>query len=59
MMQHLRSRCIGLDVQKASIAVAIAEEDEAGPTGYALHRQLTTLNIECTRFVVREARRRG
>jgi len=75
MMQHLRSRYIGLDVHKASIAVAIAEEDgppssyghiandptairklmtrlggpdvrlrvayEAGPTGYALHRQMS------------------
>ncbi|MGI9146019.1 MAG: IS110 family transposase [Chloroflexota bacterium] len=80
-MQHLRSRYIGLDVHKASIAVAIAEEGgppsshgniandpsairklmsrlggadvqlrvayEAGPTGYALHRQLTALGIEC------------
>jgi transposase len=81
MMQHRRSRYIGLDVHSATIAVAIAEEDgppsshstiandpsairklmtrlgdpdvqlrvayEAGPTGYALHRQLTTLGIEC------------
>lgn len=81
MMQHRRSRYIGLDVHSATITVAIAEEDgppsshstiandpsairklmtrlgdpdvqlrvayEAGPTGYALHRQLTTLGIEC------------
>src|SRR5580765_5153571 len=81
MMPHRRSRYIGLDVHSASIAVAIAEEDdppssygtiandpsairklmarlggadvrlrvayEAGPTGYALHRQLSTLGVEC------------
>jgi transposase len=81
MMQHRQVRYIGLDVHKASIAVAIAEEGgaptsygniandpsairklmtrlggpdvqlrvayEAGPTGYALHRQLTSLGIEC------------
>lgn len=75
------TRFIGLDVHKASIAVAVAgafgdpedhgqipndpaairklldrlgREDarlsvayEAGPTGYALHRQLTALGIEC------------
>lgn len=75
------TRFIGLDVHKASIAVAVAgsfgdPEDhgqvandpaairklldrlggsearlsvayEAGPTGYALHRQLTALGIEC------------
>jgi transposase len=78
MMQH---RYIGLDVHRATIAVAIADEDqppasygtiandptavrklvtrlakpevrlhvayEAGPTGYVLHRQLTTLGIDC------------
>jgi transposase len=81
MMQHRRVRYIGLDVHKATIAVAIAEEEgspssygtlandpdavrklmtqlggkgvelrvayEAGPTGYALHRQLTKMGIEC------------
>ena len=75
------TRFVGLDVHKASIAVAVAgsfgdPEDhgqipndpaairrlldrlggpearlsvayEAGPTGYALHRQLTALGIEC------------
>ena len=75
------SRFVGLDVHKASIAVAVAEtfgdpEDhghipndpsavrklmqrlggpdidlvvayEAGPTGYALHRQLTAMGVEC------------
>jgi len=78
---HERTRFIGLDVHKASIAVAVAgafgdPEDhgqiandpsavrklvdrlrgpdarlavayEAGPTGYALHRQLTALGVEC------------
>jgi transposase len=81
MMQHRQVRYIGLDVHKASIAVAIAEEAgaptsygtiandpsairklmtrlggadvqlrvayEAGPTGYALHRQLAGMRIEC------------
>jgi transposase len=82
MQQNERSRYIGLDVHRATIAVAIAEEDgqpptsygniandpsairklmarlggpkvrlrvayEAGPTGYAVHRQLTALHIEC------------
>jgi transposase len=81
MMHHRQIRCIGLDVHKASISVAIAEESgtptsygkvdndpaamrklmtrlggpevelrvayEAGPTGYALHRQLTKLGIDC------------
>jgi transposase len=81
MMQHRRTRYIGLDVHRATIAVAIAEEEgsptsygtiandpaavrklmrqlggkdvglrvayEAGPTGYALHRQLTKLGIGC------------
>ena len=81
MMQHRQVRYIGLDVHRATIAVAIAEEEgapssygsiandpsavrklmtrlggpdfqlrvayEAGPTGYALHRQLTKLGIEC------------
>jgi len=76
-----RTRFVGLDVHKASIAVAVAEafgdpEDhghiandpsavrrlmqrlggpdlhlevayEAGPTGYALHRQLTAMGISC------------
>jgi transposase len=80
MMQHRRLRYIGLDVHKATIAVAIAEEEgspssygtiandpsavrklmrqlggkdvelrvayEAGPTGYALHRQLTKLGVD-------------
>jgi transposase len=81
MMQHRRIRYIGLDVHRASIAEAIAEEEggpnsygnmandpsaigklmarlggpdvrlrvayEAGPTDYAVHRQLTRLDIEC------------
>jgi transposase len=81
MPPHRRSRYIGLDVHRATIAVAVAEEDgpptshgtiandpsairkliarlggedvrlrvayEAGPTGYALHRQLTAMGIEC------------
>ena len=81
MMQQRQVRYIGLDVHRASIAVAIAEEEgapssygnipndpsairklmtrlggaevqlrvayEAGPTGYALHRQLAKLGIEC------------
>src|SRR4029077_1186316 len=81
MMQHRQLRYIGLDVHRATIAVAIAEEEgspssygtidndpdavrklmrqlggkdvelrvayEAGPTGYALHRQLTKLRIAC------------
>jgi len=81
MMQHQRSRYIGLDVHGATIAVAIAEEDgpptsygniandpsairklmtrlggpevrlrvayEAGPTGYVVHRQLASMNVEC------------
>jgi transposase len=81
MMPHSRSRFIGLDVHRASIAVAIAEEEgapnsygtiandpsamrklmtrlggpavrlrvayEAGPTGYTVHRQLTSMAIEC------------
>jgi transposase len=81
MMQHRQVRYIGLDVHKASIAVAIAEEAgapssygsiandpaairklmtrlggpevhlrvayEAGPTGYGVHRQLTSIGIEC------------
>src|SRR5205823_7648873 len=81
MMPHQRSRYIGLDVHRATVAVAVAEEDgpptsygtiandpsairklmarlggsdvrlrvayEAGPTGYALQRQLTALDIEC------------
>jgi transposase len=81
-MMHQRAvRYLGLDVHKASISVAIAEESgapttygripnepsgirtlmtrlggpgielrvayEAGPTGYALHRQLTRLGIAC------------
>ena len=78
---HRQSRYIGLDVHRATIAVAIAEEEgaptsygtiandpaairklmarlggpevrlrvayEAGPTGYALYRQLTAMSIEC------------
>lgn len=82
MMHHRSLRYIGLDVHKATIAVAIADEAgaptsygsitndpaavrtlmtrlggpdvtlrvayEAGPTGYALHRQLTNLGIECS-----------
>lgn len=81
MMPHRRLRYIGLDVHRATIAVAIAEEEgspssygtiandpdavrklmrqlgskdvelrvayEAGPTGYALHRQLSMLGIAC------------
>src|SRR5260370_187074 len=81
MMQQRRIRYLGLDVHKASIAVAIADEAgaptsygsiandpsairtlmtrlggpeielrvayEAGPTGYALHRQLVKMGIEC------------
>jgi len=81
MMQHRQLRYIGLDVHRATIAVAIAEEEgspssygtiandpdavrklmrqlggkdvelrvayEAGPTGYALQRQLTKLRIAC------------
>jgi transposase len=81
MMQHRQVRYIGLDVHRASIAVAIVEEEgaprsygsiandptairkvmtrlggpdvqlrvayEAGPTGYAVHRQLTSMSIEC------------
>jgi transposase len=81
MMPHQRSRYIGLDVHRATVAVAVAEEDgpptsygtiandpsavrkllarlggsdvqlrvayEAGPTGYALQRQLTALAVEC------------
>ena len=79
--QQRTLRYLGLDVHKASISVAIAEESgppttygripnepatirtvmtrlggpgielrvayEAGPTGYALHRQLTRLGIAC------------
>ena len=75
------TRFVGLDVHKATIAVAMAEPDgsvseygtvpndtssvrklvkalampgvtlkvayEAGPTGYALHRQLTSLGVDC------------
>ena len=82
MMQHQCSRYIGLDVHSATIAVAVANENEpptsygkiandpaavrklmtrlggpgvrlrvayeAGPTGYAAHRQLTALGIECS-----------
>jgi transposase len=81
MMHQRRSRYIGLDVHRATIAVALAEEEgsptgygtipnepssirklmvrlggedvqlrvayEAGPTGYAVHRQLTKLGVEC------------
>jgi transposase len=81
MMHHRQIRYLGLDVHKATIAVAIAQEEgaptsygsianepsairtlmtrlggsdvqlhvayEAGPTGYALHRQLTTMGIDC------------
>ena len=81
IMPHRRLRYIGLDVHRATIAVAIAEEEgspssygtiandpaairkvmrqlggkdvelrvayEAGPTGYALHRQLTKLGVNC------------
>jgi transposase len=78
MMQH---RYVGLDVHRATIAVAVADDDrppvsygtiandptavrklmtrlggpevrlhvayEAGPTGYVLQRQVTTLGFEC------------
>ena len=81
MMHHREIRYLGLDIHKATIAVAIADEGgaptsygsianepsairtlmtrlggsdvqlhvayEAGPTGYALHRQLTTMGIDC------------
>jgi transposase len=81
MMQHRQIRYLGLDVHKATIAVAIAEEAgaptsygsiandasairklmvrlgepevelrvayEAGPTGYALYRQLAKMGIDC------------
>ena len=80
MMQHREIRYIGLDVHKATISVAIADEGaptsygriandpsavrtlmtrlgdpkvelhvayEAGPTGYALHRQLAKMRIDC------------
>jgi transposase len=81
MMHHRQIRYIGLDVHKATISAAIAEESgapttygripndpaairtlmtrlggpqlelrvayEAGPTGYALHRQLTKMGITC------------
>jgi len=81
MMHHRQIRYIGLDVHKATISAAIAEESgaptsygripndpaamrtlmtrlggpqvelrvayEAGPTGYALHRQLTSMAISC------------
>jgi transposase len=81
MQQQRQIRYLGLDVHKATIAVAIAEEGgaptsygsipneasairklmtrlgdpavelrvayEAGPTGYALHRQLAKLGIDC------------
>lgn len=81
MMHHQQIRYIGLDVHKASISAAIAEESgpptsygripndpaalrtlmtrlggpqvelrvayEAGPTGYALQRQLTRMDIQC------------
>ena len=81
MQQQRQIRYLGLDVHKATIAVAIAEEAgaptsygsipneasairklmtrlgdpavelrvayEAGPTGYALHRQLAKLGIDC------------
>ena len=82
MMQHRHVRYIGLDVHKATISVAIAEQEggppstygtiandpsairtlmtrlggadvelrvayEAGPTGYAVHRQLAGMGIEC------------
>src|SRR4051794_5169599 len=81
ILPHRRLRYLGLDVHRATIAVAIAEEEgspssygtiandpaamrklmkqlggkdvellayEAGPTGYALHRQLSTPSIDCT-----------
>lgn len=76
------TRCVGLDVHKATIAVAVADEGngvpvaygtvpnepaavrrlvkelahpgtrlrvayEAGPTGFTIHRQLTSLGVEC------------
>src|SRR6516165_7217625 len=81
-MQPRRLRYLGLDVHRATIAVAIAEAEgaptsygtiandptavrkllrqlggeevelrvayEAGPTGYAPHRHLTKLGIDCT-----------
>lgn len=81
MMHQRQIRYIGLDVHKATISAAIAEESgaptsygripndpaairtlltrlggpqvdlrvayEAGPTGYALHRQLTRMGITC------------
>jgi transposase len=81
MMQHRQIRYIGLDVHKATISAAIAEQSgaptsygripndpsairtlmtrlggpqvelrvayEAGPTGYALHRQLASMDIQC------------
>src|SRR5262245_38552391 len=81
MTPQRQVRCIGLDVNKASIAAAIADEEgapssygtiandasairtlmtrlggpevqlrvayEAGPTGYAVRRQLTRMGIEC------------
>lgn len=81
MMHHRQIRYIGLDVHKATISAAIAEESgapttygripndpaairtlmtrlgaprvelrvayEAGPTGYALYRQLTSMQIQC------------
>lgn len=81
MMHHRQIRYIGLDVHKATISAAIADECgpptsygrisndpaairtlmtrlggahielrvayEAGPTGYALHRQLTRMGIPC------------
>jgi transposase len=79
-MNERTTRFLGLDVHKATIAVAVAEEAgpptlygtvandpgavrklvnqlsrgarlvaayEAGPTGYTLHRQLTSLGVEC------------
>jgi len=79
-MSEPTTRYLGLDVHKATIAVAVAEESgpptlygtvandpgavrklvnqlgrqaklvaayEAGPTGYTLHRQLTSLGVEC------------
>jgi transposase len=80
-MSEGTTRYLGLDVHKATITVAVAEESgpatvygtianepgavrklvrqlgrearlvaayEAGPTGYALHRELTRLGVECT-----------
>jgi transposase len=79
-MNEPTTRFLGLDVHKATIAVAVAEASgppalygtiandpgairklvnrlgrqtklvaayEAGPTGYTLHRQLTTLGVDC------------